>query len=276
MTDTKKTIRLGQMEEIIQDFFDDIDFDNVEKCDASKEKSCVDCLSNGYFSDIQIDYSCFTKRKLYVVRYLPVHVAEVVNALKSIPATAMEQLLDNKQLNILCVGGGPGTDNLALNTWLDHMTTFKDYRVSSVTITRLDKCEEWDDISPNIIWEQQPESLDFELHRKLYDVTKTGLKTTKSHLVVMSYIMSEIKEKQLVTLAENLLKNTYDGWVLVVNDRDEVAVTAKVEKLVKLLKGRIVVNNNSKPHCGFTYPDEIWEKAEPKIWLKSARYVAII
>ncbi|ENM5740367.1 hypothetical protein AB1F87_003992 [Vibrio mimicus] len=156
------------------------------------------------------------------------------------------------------------------------MTAFEDYEVSNVRITCLDKCEEWDDISPNIIWEQQPESLDFDLNRKLYDITKTGLKTTKSHLVVMSYIMSEIKENQLATLAENLLKNTYDDWVLVVNDRDEVAVTAKVEKLVKLLKGKMVVSNNSKPHCGFTYPDEIWKKAEPQIWLKSAMYVVII
>ncbi|EPR4994968.1 hypothetical protein ACU6DI_004061 [Vibrio navarrensis] len=264
------------MEEIIQNFFDDIDFDDVEKCETSKEKSCVDCLSKGYFSGTQIDYSCLTKRKLYVVRYLPVHVAEVVNALKSIPTITIEQLLDKEQLNILCVGGGPGTDNLALNIWLDDVTAFEDYEVSNVTITRLDKCEEWDDISPNIIWEQQPEGLDFDLNRKLYDVTKTGLKTTKSHLVVMSYIMSEIKENQLAALAENLLKNTYDDWVLVVNDRDEVAVTAKVEKLVKLLKGKIVVSNNSKPHCGFTYPDEIWKKAEPKIWLKSVRYVVTI
>lgn len=101
------------MKKIIQEFYDEVDFDAVKSCNTSKKSSCVDCHSDSYFESTEIDYSCLNKRKLYVVRYLPVHTHEILSALNLIPADSVNELLSKKKLNVACLGGGPGTDNLA-------------------------------------------------------------------------------------------------------------------------------------------------------------------
>ena len=87
------------MNNIINNFFDEVDFNSFANCGVGKD-DCVGCLSDNYFEATEINYDCENKRKLYVVRYLPVHVKEVQSALSLISTKRANELLGKRVLNV--------------------------------------------------------------------------------------------------------------------------------------------------------------------------------
>lgn len=259
------------MDKIINKFFGEVDFSSFSECGTEKN-DCVVCLRDNYFEATEIDYNCENKRKLYVVRYLPVHVKEVQSALNQISLKRASELLDKKVLNVMCLGGGPGTDNAAFNKWLVSCRLFDKKSVTRVNIVRVDRCEEWDEISPHIIAHAFPDDIIVKYIKVNHDVTKHELKAGgKIDLVIASYLLSEISNKDIPKVVGNIRKNIGSNATIVINDRNQTEVRQKIENLYKLL-GCKFESDSSQLHCGFSFDSKIVESAQPKFNTSSIRY----
>ncbi|WP_318445978.1 hypothetical protein [Photobacterium leiognathi] len=259
------------METTISNFFNDVDFNSSDTCEVTKD-DCVRCLSEGYWDD-EVDYGCENKRLLYVVRYLPVHTKEVRAALDLIPTEEVEKLLNTANLNVVCLGGGPGTDNRAFNKWLNLKRTFKKGKLTDVRITRVDRCSEWNDISPRIIWDEFPGDIKASLKMNNHDVVKHQLKIGgKGQLLIASYLISEIALEDIDKLADNIRRISADGAHLVINDRNQTEVVEKIEALYEALGVESPIVCNAQSHCGVSYPDEIREQSRPKLNTSSIKF----
>lgn len=259
------------METTISNFFYDVDFNSSDTCEITKD-DCVQCLSDGYWDD-KVDYGCKNKRLLYVVRYLPVHTKEVRSALNLIPAEEVAKLLSNSSLNVICLGGGPGTDNRAFNKWLNFKRLFKKGKLTHVRITRVDRCSEWNDIASRIIWDEFPDDIKVTLKRNNHDVVKHNLKIcNKGQVLIASYLISEIALEDIDKLADNIRRISAEGAHLVINDRNQTEVVEKIEALYKALGVKSPTVCNEQCHCGVSYPDEIRDKSKPKLNTSSIKY----
>ncbi|ENK0806007.1 hypothetical protein ACTQ7D_000384 [Vibrio fluvialis] len=259
------------MNNIINIFFNEVDFNSFANCGVGKD-DCVGCLSDNYFEATEINYDCENKRKLYVVRYLPVHVKEVQSALDLISSTRTNELLGKRVLNVLCLGGGPGTDSAAFNKWLVSKRLFDKKSLTKVNVVRVDRCEEWNAISPRIIKHAFPDDLDVNYKRSNNDLTKNNLNAgIKADLVIASYLLSEISLEDIPKVADNIMKNITDKATIVINDRNQAEVKQRIEKLYDIL-GCKFVQDGTQIHCGISIDNNIVENAKPKLMTKSIRY----
>lgn len=264
------------MEQIVGNFFDGVDFNSAKQCKRNYE-DCVTCLSQGYWDSEGIDYSCENKRTLYVVRYLPVHVREVMDALHMIPTEKQKNWFKLKQLNVVCLGGGPGTDNLAFNKWLKSKRLFHKGKITKVKILRIDRCSEWDDISPKINNEYFPNDITLDRVKNNHDVTKHALKVKdKANLIIMSYLISEIDNKKIEFLANNIKNISEKGAVIVINDRNQKEVNKKISKLYDFLGVKSLDSNREQCHCGINFSDDISTKAKPKFMTSAIKYCGVL
>ncbi|HCG5114541.1 TPA: hypothetical protein NJZ05_002929 [Vibrio parahaemolyticus] len=259
------------MNNIINNFFDEVDFNSFANCGVGKD-DCVGCLSDNYFEATEINYDCENKRKLYVVRYLPVHVKEVQSALSLISTKRANELLGKRVLNVICLGGGPGTDSAAFNKWLVSQRLFDKKSLTRVNVVRVDRCEEWNEISPRIINHAFPDDLVVKYTKSNHDLTKHNLNTSiKADLVIASYLLSEISLEDIPKVAENIKNNITDKATIVINDRNQEEVRQRIEKLYELLGCEFELDS-TQFHCGISIDNAIVENAKPKLLTKSIRY----
>lgn len=259
------------MEDTISNFFNEINFGLSDICDTTKN-DCIQCLSDGYWDD-EVDYGCENKRLLYVVRYLPVHVREVRAALDLIPSQEVEKLLNTSKLNVVCLGGGPGTDNRAFNQWLTNKRLFKKGRITNIKITRVDRCCEWSDISPRIIWDEFPDDIHISLKINNHDVVKHKLNIAgKAKVIIASYLLSEIAKEDIYKLAKNIKRIADNSAHLLINDRNQTEVIDRIKILYKELGVESPTTCNNQFHCGISYPDEIRVQSKPKLKTSSIKF----
>ncbi|EHR0574684.1 hypothetical protein KS872_004486 [Vibrio parahaemolyticus] len=262
---------INVMNNIINNFFDEVDFNSFANCGVGKD-DCVGCLSDNYFEATEINYDCENKRKLYVVRYLPVHVKEVQSALSLISTKRANELLGKRVLNVICLGGGPGTDSAAFNKWLVSQRLFDKKSLTRVNVVRVDRCEEWNEISPRIINHAFPDDLVVKYTKSNHDLTKHNLNTSiKADLVIASYLLSEISLEDIPKVAENIKNNITDKATIVINDRNQEEVRQRIEKLYELLGCEFELDS-TQFHCGISIDNAIVENAKPKLLTKSIRY----
>lgn len=263
------------MDKIIRKFFDEIDFSLSSTCGTEK-CDCVTCLKENYFESTEIDYNCENKQKLYVVRYLPVHIKEIQSGLNLIPKRKTLELLNKKVLNVMCLGGGPGTDNAAFNKWLVNKRLFNKHSVQKVNLTRVDRCTAWSRISPHIIAHSFPDDIVAKYIKNNHDITKPGLNTSKNNdLVIISYLLSEIPDNRIPILADNIKNNISDHAVIIINDRNQHEVNRKVSALYEKL-GCDYDYDTSQSDCGFSFDDDIVKIAKPKFNTNSIRHIGEI
>ncbi|PQJ84531.1 hypothetical protein [Aliivibrio sifiae] len=263
------------MDKIINKFYSEVNFDLSSGC-ASTKNDCVVCLRDNYFEALEIDYDCENKRKLYVVRYLPVHIKEVKSGLELMSISKREELLNKKTLNVICLGGGPGTDNAAFNKWLVSNRLFEKKAVTKVNIVRVDRCEEWNNISPYIIGHAFPDDITVKYLKVNHDVTKHNLNVGgKIDLVIASYLVSEIALSDIPKVVENLKNIINDKAVIVINDRNQPEVREKISKIFELLDCT-PISNYSQLHCDYSFDPEIASKTQPKFNTSSIRYLGEI
>lgn len=104
---------------MIQQLLDDCDIraQNMPNC-ASWDQwthSCDSCISSMYYEGGADDYSCKKGAYLYTLKYGPAYIAEIISFLSD------SRILENfnkKCLKIFSLGGGMGTDYLAINKYM--------------------------------------------------------------------------------------------------------------------------------------------------------------
>jgi hypothetical protein len=263
--------------DVVANFYEKIDLNAFQNCIKRhpNASNCIECCREEYFNDdIEIDYSCANKRLIYVVRYLPVHHSEIYDAITLIPNNIKYQLLDKESIKVLSIGGGPGTDVSAFNRWIKENQS----NLRRLKYIRIDKQTGWDDTSQNIIRLCQPDGVRIECENEHFDVTSVSFNSSQLgefDVVILSYIISEIPSDKINQLAINIKSKLNRQSVIIINDRNENNVRDKMNKLCILLDIFIPIIKEPKEndYCGFTYPDEIWERLapKPKIYKKSFR-----
>ena len=274
------------MDEIINRCVDNIPNDFDEACEDATPGAtdCFDCFQKQFFDGNQIVYDCDPKIDIYVARYFPVHVKENMEALSLLPPEYIESLLQLDDINVMNIGGGPGSDSFAIKKFfLQNEDRGNIEGMKNIRILRIDKENNWNDIAGFV--NQQISNSDrivFNPRRRNCDIRikKQWPKANiKYNIFTLSYFLSEIEENQIELIAEFI--NTYasdTASAIIINDNDRY----KVNTLVPMLSDNISCsfeyenNDSAQHHCGFSYSDKDRDFVFPKLTTRSIRYVKVI
>lgn len=260
------------MDNIIADLFSELDGSKWSTCTdrTLHSKDCVDCLHRQYFDENEVSYSCVEKRKLYVLRYLPVHAAENKAGLRRVPSKIIEEILTYAKVRVLSIGGGPGSDlyaALKLLSW-----NVEDGYRHEVQVTRIDIEPLWDEIATNVI---NAASDNFEVSvETLHADVMEGLGKVENRefdIVLCSYLISELNNVDYKELGRKLRKLMWNGGIIVINDRPQAEVEENIRAVFKAANIDCSEVSNTD-WAGFCYPEEIAQEIGPKLKMKSTAF----
>lgn len=143
-----------------------------------------------------IDYQDPATRFAYVFKYVATHGDYIVQVLEKYRAHLGSAIFQNENLRVSCVGGGPGSDIIAILKYLDDYGKYEP--VKKITCYLLDKQQAWADT-----WTELDDSLNINnvvLHANFQplDVTQPASwqsqqKFLQADLFTMSYFVSEVR-----------------------------------------------------------------------------------
>ncbi len=247
---------------------------------------CFSCFQKQFFGGNIISYNCAPKTQIYVARYFPVHVKENAVGLKLMPQEIKNRLISENPLNIISVGGGPGSDTFAVKNFLiDNELAGEITAQKDVYLLRVDKEENWNHIAGIVNSKvTDTELIKFDARRKTLDITAKQEWPKKFgrlyNIFTMSYFLSEMgSQEEVEAVAEFINKISSDKCsVVLINDRDE----GKVHQFKQILFENLSTNtnceyeDNTKYHCGFFYDDEDRNLISPKLNTNSIRFFKVL
>ena len=126
------------------------------------------------------------------------HVKENMEALRLLPDNFIKRLLELDTINIMNIGGGPGSDSFGIKTYL--MNLERSGQITSpknIYILRVDKEEGWDEIAGFINRRiVNTNKLIFDARKKNFDITQKHewnlQESKKYHIFTMSYFLLRI------------------------------------------------------------------------------------
>jgi len=225
---------MRQLEELIQNYYGDLHSERWKACVNAmpKSTSCIDCFQRQYFNGNKISYDCDQKRKIYVLRYLPVHQMEVFLALASIPPKINSSFLERNSLSFLSIGSGPGSDIIAFKRLIGEGVLSAD-NIAKIVVNYVEIETGWDGIVKDAVGlfaEDQRYSYQ-ELYR---DFSAEGFECDLNFdYVVLSYLVSELGDQELHNTSRNLQSCIRTPSVLIINDINEEKVVKKIKRLIK-------------------------------------------
>lgn len=275
------------MNSIIRESIDNASgiYDGVCEHATSNSTNCLDCFKRQFFGNNEVCYDCTPKTNIYVGRYFPVHVKENMEALNLLPDNFIERLLALDTINIMNIGGGPGSDSFAIKTFL--MNLERGGQITSpknIYLLRVDKEESWNQIAGFINGRiANTNNLIFDARKSSFNVTQKSEwnlnKNRKYHIFTMSYFLSEIDQIKTRVVANFINSFASDNIAaIIVNDNNRY----KIHNLKSILFNNLTAatnyesENSKRYHCGFSYTDEDREFIKPKLNTKSIRYIKIL
>lgn len=262
--------------EALEYFDEQVDYARAKKCvDAGKSgDSCPQCLKQRYYAGMPVDYSCDQLRLIYALRYLPVHLKENLDILESLAAKGVQNNWGSP-VEVLALGGGPGSEIAALHTFVASEGFFG-VEVPEIHVTRLDRVKEWDEISKKVRSISKSKKTKFKYFRIDGDVCEVQRFKGAYDLVFFSYIVSELTDAKATELASALKKVLKKTAVLVFNDRNEEAVVSRIALIASQFNCIAEYVSTKMNHVGMSYPDAIKDKVGPKLRLTSYRRGIIV
>ncbi|UTW11745.1 hypothetical protein [Marinobacterium rhizophilum] len=268
--------------DVVKKFHKKIDYDAHKSCDVKypTANDCIECCSKPYFEQVNIDYTCAQKRKIYVARYAPTYISEVHSAFRVTPRDYAEELSKKSRIKVASIGGGPGTDIAGFKKWILRNID-EDNDIDKIKFLRVDIHEDWDDVSPELIKLYDSPGIEYKYKKVVRDITQKPINTQsfKSFdVIMMSYILSEINSNDIEKVAKHISEVISDKTLLVINDRPQDVVIRKIDQFISAVGGKNpkIVEPTERDHCGETYPDEIFGKVGATIFRKSIRYNVLI
>lgn len=251
------------------------DYDRNGTCPSKigNATSCFECCQNRYFNGNGINYDCVQFRKAYIMRYLPVHIHENYLALCRIPHDVIDEIGQNETVNMLSLGGGPGTDIAAFKKYIQS-GFFDDRTTRSFRIVRIEREDNWNGFARRVIHLFACENFEID-HRKRHQSVLEMIREEGVHVVTLSYILSEIELGNIPDLTRNIARTLAETAVIIVNDRDEDEVREKAELLLESLQVGNFDSRNDREWCGVYYPGDIRDRINPKLKTNSIRYTAV-
>ena len=269
---------MKQLAQLIDKYYDDVKPEHWKVCTNAtpNSKSCVDCCGKQYFDSNEISYECDQKRKIYVLRYLPVHHKEVYLTLSRISKEVAVAIGGKKCVRVLSIGSGPGSDILAFKKIVADGLLFLD-GVTDILLVMIEKESGWDEISDDVL-KLYSEGFHYLHKRHHLDFGNRQVKCDSGFdYLLLSYVISELSIKEVDNVARNLQQCIGNPSVLIINDRNEDRVTSKIDRLLKDFKiQNTIIQSGVREWCGVSYPDEIKENVRPKLSTNSVQYTVVV
>jgi len=268
--------------DVVRKFHKKMDYDAHKSCDVKypTANNCIECCSKPYFEQVNIDYTCAQKRKIYVARYAPAYISEVYSALSVTPRNYAKELSKKSKLKVASIGGGPGTDIAGFKKWI--LTDVDESNdIDKIKFLRVDIHKDWDDVSPKLINLYDSTNIKYKYKKVVRDITQKpmNLECFKSFdVIMMSYILSEIDSNVIDKVAKHISEVISDKTLLVINDRPQNEVIQKIDQFIEAVGGKNpkIVKPTERDYCAEEYPDDIFEKVGATIFRKSIRYNVLI
>ncbi|MFJ4453251.1 hypothetical protein ACIP1G_05075 [Pseudomonas sp. NPDC089392] len=237
--------------------------------------SCVHCQQSQYYNGNKISYSCVEKRKIYALRYLPVHEAENRSALRKLPDDVVQELLNYNNIRVLSLGGGPGSDLYAVLKYLSE--SVRDGYRHKVSMTRIDIEPLWDKMA-GVVVEDAAAGCDFEIVNKVIHAdVMAGLDSVKGKeydLVICSYLISELSGVNFKELGGRLKKIMWKGGVLMINDRPQDEVDNNIREIFEGAEIELEEASNNG-HANYYFDQDIVDKVGPKFYMGSNFFLGV-
>lgn len=158
-----------------------------------------------------VDYKDPATRFAYVYSYVATHGDYIVQVLKGLQTRLGRSLFDSNSVRVSCVGGGPGSDILAILKYFSENSNVEP--VEKLTCYLLDREQAWADT-----WTELDDSLSEGINLKAnfqpLDVTKPESyqyqqNFLKADLFTMSYFVSEVHSLDIDGVVSDFWKNLF-------------------------------------------------------------------
>lgn len=262
------------MDDLIRDYHNHLNPRAFSGCDTKTpgSDSCMECFKQQYFDGNKISYDCAEKRKLYVLRYFPVHCIENYHGTTGIPCDVIGSWFKDGHVDILSIGGGPGADVCGALKYLEDEAKRRLVEFS-VDIVRLDIEDQWDEVFDDVMERFFPWASHRTVHLDIND--GINLIPNKSFdLVTASYLTSELSTEACLNLADEIDTVLVDGGVLMINDRPEDVVKRDIRSMLD----RIELSYNEhflNSWAGYRYPNDVASIVGPKLQMNSSMFVGM-
>lgn len=242
-----------------------------EFCEIEEETKdtteCVKCHRESYFSGGNPIYECDNFKRLYLVRYL---ARQFEQSDLLIRTHILHDIESKPNLSAVSLGGGPAPEVIALMNEL-HICG-ENYNVS------------FDNIDCEASWEPIYHDLAYRFAKRVKNVKlKTGFSASDvtSHvsakqydIVFISWLLSDMggqDSSNVLEVAKNLA--TPLGYILIM-DRDESPLIAKISALVNETRGLMLLEHDSRyVHSIVNFPPDITDTFAPDFGCDFAYWV---
>jgi hypothetical protein len=222
---------------------------------------CVTCCSSSFYGGIS-QYACLNFRKVYLIRLL---AAQITQTQVPIRIHLINDLRDKSKISAISLGGGPGTEAIALMNELSSWGSN-----CHLEFVNVDNISGWKPIYKDLVNFFAEKTTNIKLNAKFmqFDVSITGYKSDRFYdLVFISWILSHIPQlnrARVLRTARDLAK--LHGHILV-SERKEEAVVKDTSNLLKGISKLTLLEleKETSGHCGISFPDEIYDKFRVRV-----------
>ena len=266
------TIKFPPMQSFMDHVFDT--YSELELLCTSKginvdTDDCVGCCKDSYYGG-DTQYKCDNSKKIYLIRNMATQIKQVD---LSLIQSLREDICSQQNIRAISLGGGPGTEAIAL------MDILRDYdNKFNISFDNVDSEDSWETIYKDLTHNFANRINNVKLKTRFISSNiETYAKTVRVlyDVAFVSWLFSLIKKTEeilsILNVLESLIKE--DGY-LVVADRFEDKVVKVISNAIKQADGLILKENDRHiKHCGVAFPDDIRDKFKVRLSADSAYWI---
>ena len=232
-------------------------------------EDCVDCHSDSYYGG-NTQYKCGNSKKVYLVRYMAAQIKQIDLALSQ---SLRQDISSQQHLKAISLGGGPGTEIIAL---MDILRTYDGN--FSINFDNVDSEKSWKNIFEDLTHRFANKISNIELKPRFFP---SDLKNYANRAKVLydiafvSWLFSLVDKPQEILSILNTIKQLLneDGY-LIVADRFEDEVVANISEAVGNIDGLILIEHDRQIQwCGVMFPEDIKDVFKVRLRANGAYWI---
>lgn len=245
---------------------------SVDGSDADWE-TCVFCHRKAYMRGGKPKYGCDNFKRAYLWRFLSTHIAQTESPLST---HVSEHLGKLNTVKALSVGGGPGTEAIALMHQLNGCDGNH-----NITFHNLEYEQSWEPIYLDLVGQFTQYASNVSITPKFHQFDASApllqqINESDYEIVFIPWILSEMKtsaERQM--LLQRAAIATCQNGHLIVTDRIEESLMDEISAFTTELEGFNLIKENRecKSHAGISFPSDLIEIFKPKLSYQTAYWV---
>lgn len=230
---------------------------------------CVDCCGRSYFGG-NSEYHCDNFKKVYLVKYLAVQVAQVDLPIK---VHLLHRIESKPELSAVSLGGGPGTEAIAL---MDELRFCDEDFV--LIFDNIEREASWATICDDLTQRFAEKIKNVKLKARFIplDVVLASYDLDRLYdIVFVSWMLSQVEEQdrsRVLEMARSLAEP--EGYILVI-DRIEPAIVEDISSTLSGIDGLNLIKKEGevRGHCGVTFPPDIKDIFQVRIFCRATYWL---